>query len=109
MLMRYIGIPSETLGFWVGLALSAYSICQVGTAVLWGHISDHIGRKPVIMICEVMIMVGVLLFGFSTQLWMVLASRAIMGLSSGDTGVIKTSLGETIKDKVGFPHCFLFR
>ncbi|TEY60788.1 hypothetical protein BOTCAL_0176g00150 [Botryotinia calthae] len=99
MLMRYVGVPPETLGFWVGAAISCFSICQVGTAILWGHISDHIGRKPVIMMCSMMIMVGVLMFGFSTQLWMVLLSRAIMGFSSGDSGVIKTSLGETIKDK----------
>ncbi|KAI9646901.1 hypothetical protein NHQ30_004901 [Ciborinia camelliae] len=51
------------------------------------------------MICGMMIMVGVLLFGFSTQLWMILVSRAVMGLSSGDSGVIKTSLGEMIKNK----------
>ena len=100
--MRYVGVPSETLGFWVGAAISCFSICQVGTAILWGHVSDHIGRKPVIMMCSMMIMVGVLMFGFSTQLWMVLLSRAIMGFSSGDSGVIKTSLGETVKDKVVF-------
>ena len=104
MLMRYIGAPPDTIGFWVGLAISSFSICQLGTAVLWGHISDHIGRKPVIMICGMMVMVGVLLFGFSTKLWMVLVSRALMGLSSGDVGVLKTSLGEMIKDKVIYPR-----
>ncbi|WP_423776860.1 MFS transporter [Bacillus velezensis] len=85
-----------------------FSICQVGTAILWGHVSDHIGRKPVIMMCSMMIMVGVLMFGFSTHLWMVLLSRAIMGLSSGDSGFIKTSLGETVKDKVVFRVARLF-
>ncbi|ESZ99382.1 hypothetical protein SBOR_0252 [Sclerotinia borealis F-4128] len=99
MLMSYVGVPSEALGFWVGLAISSFSICQVGTAVLWGHISDRIGRKPVILICGIMIMIGILLFGFSTRLWMILTSRALMGLSSGDAGVLKTSLAEMVKDK----------
>lgn len=106
MLMLYIGVSSEMLGFWVGLAISSFSICQVGTAVLWGHLSDRVGRKPVILICAVMVMIGVLLFGFSTQVWMVLLSRALMGLSSGDAGVLKTSLGEMIKDKVILLHFF---
>ncbi|TGO83954.1 hypothetical protein BPOR_0570g00090 [Botrytis porri] len=89
MMMRYVGVPPETLGFWVGAAISSFSICQVGTAILWGHISDRIGRKPVIMMCSMMIMVGVLMFGFSTQLWMVLKLQTVafsilpLGLNSG--------------------------
>ncbi|KAM3073793.1 hypothetical protein ACMFMG_008419 [Clarireedia jacksonii] len=99
MLLTHIGVPSETLAFWLGLSLSVGSIAQFLTAGMWGYISDVIGRKPVILLCQTILMVGALMFGFSTSLAMVLVSRAIVGLSSGDVGILRTSLAEKVKDK----------
>jgi hypothetical protein len=99
MLLAHIGVPSETIAFWLGFALSMGSVVQFLTAGMWGYISDVVGRKPVILMCQAILMAGALMFGFSTSLAMVLVSRAVVGFSSGDVGILRTSLAEKVKDK----------
>jgi hypothetical protein len=107
MLLTHIGVPSETLAFWIGLSLSTGSVVQFLTAGMWGYISDVVGRKPVIMLCQAILMAGALMFGFSTSLAMVLVSRAIVGFSSSDVGILRTSLAEKVKDKARYSPPFL--
>jgi DHA1 family multidrug resistance protein-like MFS transporter len=52
---------------------------------LWGSLSDRVGRKPILLLGLLGYGLSALLFGLSTQLWMLFASRALSGLLSSAT------------------------
>jgi len=52
---------------------------------MWGRVSDRRGRKPVLMIGLFGYAVSTFLFGISTRLWMLFASRALSGVLSSAT------------------------
>jgi len=69
----------------LGLLMASYSLLQLIFAPVWGGISDRIGRKPVMMIGLLGDTIAMLLFGFSTKLWMLFAARSLTGLLSSAT------------------------
>lgn len=73
-----VGASPTQLGF----LMAVYSLMQLIFAPMWGHISDRIGRKPVIMIGIFGLSVSFFLMGFSSQLWMLFAARIIGGFLS---------------------------
>jgi DHA1 family multidrug resistance protein-like MFS transporter len=69
----------------MGLLMASYAIMQLIFSPIWGTISDRIGRKPVLMLGVLGFGLTQLLFGFSTTLWMLLASRILAGVLSSAT------------------------
>lgn len=69
----------------MGALMATYAIMQFIFAPIWGDLSDRFGRKPIIMIGVLGNVIAQLLFGFSTQLWMLFASRILAGLLSSAT------------------------
>ena len=39
-----------SIGIWVGLLMTSYSVAQFLFSPIWGGLSDRIGRRPVLMI-----------------------------------------------------------
>jgi DHA1 family multidrug resistance protein-like MFS transporter len=66
----------------LGTLMATYGILQFIFAPFWGSLSDRIGRKPVLMIGVLGNAIAQLLFGLSTQLWMLFAARALSGMLS---------------------------
>jgi len=60
----------------------------------WNRLSDHIGRKPVLLIGLLGTTVSMLAFGLSRTFWALVVSRCLTGLLNGNTGVIKSIMGE---------------
>ena len=69
----------------LGILLSIFSIMQFIFAPIWGSLSDRYGRKPILMIGVLGNAISLLLFGLSTQLWMMFAARALGGILSSAT------------------------
>jgi DHA1 family multidrug resistance protein-like MFS transporter len=69
----------------LGLLVATSALLEFIFAPVWGGISDRIGRKPVLMLGMVGYALSSLLFGLSTQLWMLFASRALSGILSSAT------------------------
>ena len=69
----------------LGLLISTAALLEFICAPIWGSVSDRTGRKPILMIGMVGYGLSSLLFGLSTQLWMLYASRALSGLLSSAT------------------------
>ena len=69
----------------MGLLMASYAIMQLIFSPIWGSISDRIGRKPVLMIGVLGFALTQLMFGFSSALWMLLASRVLAGVLSSAT------------------------
>jgi DHA1 family multidrug resistance protein-like MFS transporter len=79
--IEYLGASGSELG----LLVATSALLEFLFAPVWGGVSDRIGRKPVLMLGMVGYSLSSLLFGLSTQLWMLFASRALSGILSSAT------------------------
>lgn len=77
-------------GIELGLLIATSAFLEFVFAPLWGGVSDRIGRKPVLIIGMLGYGLSTLLFGLSTELWMLFVSRAFSGILS--SAAISTSL-----------------
>ncbi len=64
--------------------IATYSIGKFLVAPFWGALSDKIGRKPVLVIALCGDLISYLILVFANSPEMVLASRALAGLSAGN-------------------------
>lgn len=69
----------------LGLLMASYSLMQFFFAPFWGRLSDRIGRRPVLLIGLSGYGVTFILFGLSTELWMMFAARLLSGMVSSAT------------------------
>jgi DHA1 family multidrug resistance protein-like MFS transporter len=69
----------------LGLLVAVSALLEFLFGPVWGSVSDRIGRKPVLAIGMVGYALSTFLFGISTELWMLFASRAISGVLSSAT------------------------
>ena len=63
----------------VGLLMSVYSLAQLLFAPLWGYLSDHLGRRPIVLICLLGSSVFYLWFSFATTLETLFLTRVLAG------------------------------
>ncbi|MFL7894139.1 MAG: MFS transporter [Anaerolineales bacterium] len=84
----------------MGLLMATYAVMQFIFSPIWGGISDRIGRKPVLMIGVLGNAIAQILFGFSTELWMLIAARVIAGvLSSATLPTAMAYIGDSTAEK----------
>ena len=69
----------------LGLLIASSALLEFIFGPIWGGVSDRIGRKPVLAIGLMGYALSSFLFGISTQLWMLFASRALSGVLSSAT------------------------
>lgn len=74
--------PSK-ISVYAGMVTSAFTLAEFATGVLWGRLSDKIGRKPVLLSGLAGTALSVLIFGFSPSLPVALFARALGGLLNG--------------------------
>jgi predicted MFS family arabinose efflux permease len=54
--------------------VSLHHAAQVVTTFHWNRLSDHVGRKPVLLFCLAGTIVSIIMFGLSRSFW-ILALR----------------------------------
>ncbi|KAK9422702.1 putative Major facilitator superfamily (MFS) profile domain-containing protein [Seiridium unicorne] len=94
------------ISLYAGMVTSAFTFAEFATGVLWGRLSDRIGRKPVLLTGLVGTAISVLIFGFSPNLYVALAARAVGGLLNGNMGVLQSTVAELITDKAHQPRAY---
>ena len=84
-MVKDFGITDDEtkISFYAGMVTSAFTFAEFSTSVLWGRLSDKIGRKPVLLMGLGGTGLSVLLFGFSTSLPVALFARALGGFLNG--------------------------
>jgi len=87
----------KNASFYAGLLISSFALCESLTGMFWGGLSDRIGRKPVLLAGCAGTVLSLLMVGFSANIWMALAGRAIGGFLNGNIGVIQTMVGELVR------------
>jgi MFS family permease len=71
------------ISFYAGMVTSAFTFAEFSTSMLWGRLSDKIGRKPVLLMGLGGTGLSVLLFGFAPSLPVALFARALGGFLNG--------------------------
>lgn len=65
---------------WIG---SAFLLANSASIPSWGKISDIFGRKPMLLLANVIFMIGSLVAALSNSIGMLIAARAIQGIGGG--------------------------
>ncbi|XP_020580394.1 protein ZINC INDUCED FACILITATOR-LIKE 1-like [Phalaenopsis equestris] len=79
----------EDIGFYAGFVGASFMLGRALTSVFWGIIADRYGRKPVIVIGLITVVIFNTLFGLSTSYWMAIMTRFLLGSLNGLLGPIK--------------------
>ncbi|KAF6839370.1 hypothetical protein CPLU01_01790 [Colletotrichum plurivorum] len=74
-------VGASDSGFaWIG---AAYLLANAASVPFWGKVSDIFGRKPILVIANVVFMVGSLAGALARTLTTLVAGRAVQGLGGG--------------------------
>jgi multidrug resistance protein len=73
----------------IGILIGAFSAAQLVSAPWWGKLSDHYGRRPLLIIGLGASAAAYVVFAFATNYWLLLASRVVQGLGGGTVGVVQ--------------------
>lgn len=65
---------------WIG---SAFMLANAASIPSWGKVSDIFGRKPMLLLANIIFMIGSLVAALSNSIGMLIAARAVQGLGGG--------------------------
>jgi len=71
------------IAIYAGLVTSAFAFAEFSTGVVWGRLSDRVGRKPVLIGGLAGTGISMMVFGFAPNLPVALLGRALGGLLNG--------------------------
>ncbi|CUS13308.1 unnamed protein product [Tuber aestivum] len=98
---------AETISRQAGIIASSFALAQCLTGMLWGRLSDRIGRKPCILFGLAGTAISIIGFGFSENLAMALTFRVLGGCLNGNVGVLRTMVAEVVVEKKYHSRAFL--
>ncbi|KAG1872085.1 MFS multidrug-resistance DHA1 sub-family [Suillus tomentosus] len=104
-LIRDIGVThgDETqVGHYAGILQSSYYAAHTLTIFYWSQLSDHIGRKPVILIALLAISISMFSFGLSKTFFALVVSRVVSGAFDASDSMAKSMLMD-ITDATNMP------
>ncbi|KAI0752769.1 MFS general substrate transporter [Daedaleopsis nitida] len=101
------GGDEKKVGYYAGLIESIFFATEALFVFQWSRLSDHIGRKPVLLIGFAGMSVSMVCFGLSRTFWGLVASRSLVGALNGNVGVMKSMIGE-LTDETNIAQAFAF-
>ncbi|KAH0541452.1 hypothetical protein FGG08_004061 [Glutinoglossum americanum] len=101
-----ITTDDRQIAIYAGMVTSAFAFAEFSTGVVWGRLSDRIGRKPVLITGLAGTGLSMLIFGFAPSLPIALLGRALGGFLNGNIGVLQTTVAELITVKEHQPRAY---
>ncbi|KAF6163899.1 hypothetical protein GIB67_024754 [Kingdonia uniflora] len=95
----HIAKREEDIGYYAGYVGSSFMFGRFLTSYFWGVVADRYGRKPVVMFGTFTVVVFNTLFGLSTNYWMALCTRFLLGSLNGLLGPIKAYASEICREE----------
>lgn len=79
----HITSSDKQIAIYAGLVTSAFAFAEFSTSVMWGRLSDVVGRKPILLMGLAGTGISMIIFGFAKNLQVALLARALGGLLNG--------------------------
>ena len=79
----------------VGPLVASFSVAQLIATPFWGKISDHYGRRPLILAGLAFSAASYVLFGLATTVTVLFVSRIVQGASGGTIAVAQAYVADT--------------
>ncbi|RDA91654.1 hypothetical protein CP533_0080 [Ophiocordyceps camponoti-saundersi (nom. inval.)] len=102
----HITRDASQISVYAGMVTSAFTLAEFATGLMWGRLSDKIGRKPVLLTGLAGTALSVLVFGFAPSLPVALFARALGGLLNGNIGVLQTTVAELVTVREQQPRAY---
>ena len=81
----------------VGLLVSTYALCQLIAGPILGRMSDHMGRRPLLLVSQLGTFIGFLILAYANVLWLVFLSRVIDGLTAGNLSLAQAYISDVTR------------
>lgn len=95
----HIAKREEDIGFYAGYVGASFMLGRALTSVFWGVVADRYGRKPVIIMGTIAVVIFNTLFGLSVNFWMAISTRFLLGSLNGLLGPIKAYASEVFREE----------
>lgn len=82
----------------VGALLSVPALCSMIAAPFWGKFSDRLGRKPIIILAQVLTFGGYLAQALSHSLVLIFVARMVSGCGGGSLGAVRSYIADVTKE-----------
>jgi MFS transporter, DHA1 family, tetracycline resistance protein len=83
--------------FTAGTLISVPAFCSMFSAPVWGRISDHLGRKSIILISQGVTLAGYVMMALSGSLLWIFIARIISGLGAGNVSAAQSYIADVTK------------
>ncbi len=83
----------------VGLLVTSYAFCQLLSGPFLGRLSDHTGRRPLLLVSQLGTFIGFLILAFSNSLWLIFLSRIIDGCTAGNLSLAQAYISDVTEPK----------
>jgi MFS transporter, DHA1 family, tetracycline resistance protein len=90
-----LGANAEQVGWLIGI----YAACQLFSGPLLGRLSDHTGRKPLLLVSQAGTFIGFLITAFAPTLWILFLARSIDGLTAGNLSLAQAYISDVTEPK----------
>ncbi|HEY5740991.1 MAG TPA: MFS transporter [Terrimicrobiaceae bacterium] len=87
---EHFGATAMQIGWLVGI----FSLAQFFFAPVWGKVSDRVGRKPVLLVGLLGTVIGYVLMGMATSVFMLFVARLIDGICGANISAAQAYLAD---------------
>lgn len=83
----------------IGLLFSIYSLAQLFFSPLWGKFSDHLGRRPIMIMSTMGSFIAYTLFALSNSFALLFCSRLLAGIMGGNISTAQAYIADTTENQ----------
>jgi DHA1 family tetracycline resistance protein-like MFS transporter len=102
IIIPIVGLYGRNYGastFELAVLGSIYSLMQFFFSPIWGHWSDRIGRRPIMLMSLCGSTASYFLFAFAHSLWLLILSRALAGIFAANISTAQAYIADVTEEK----------
>jgi MFS transporter, DHA1 family, tetracycline resistance protein len=98
-LLPFYAVTFGASPFVIGLLFAVFSLCQLVAAPVLGNLSDHHGRRPVLIFSLAGTVLSFVMLALAHTVWMLFLARIVDGLSGGNISTARAYVADVTEPK----------